>query len=350
MTLLSDSAGISKQIQKFDRVVLTIVALIFVLVILNFDQAKATLNFTLNALIGISGFLLLSVSAAAFAKATGLDQQIARVFSGNPIKAILAAAIFGAISPFCSCGVVPIIAGLLLAGVPLAPVMAFWLASPLMDPQIFFLMLPVFGVTFTLIKLVSAILIGASAGLILHGFNSHRLLQDPLLIKSMGCGSGPCGANKSLEQTPITWQFWKEVERREFFINETCSAGWFLLRWLTLAFILESLMVAYIPAEEIGRYLGGTAWWAIPSSVLLGIPAYLNGFAAIPTVGGLVDLGMAPGAAMGFMIAGGVTSIPAAMAVFALVKKPVFLVYISWGLLGSLGTAYFFQVLSTLTV
>ena len=90
MTLLSDSAGISKQIQKFDRVVLTIVALIFVLVILNFDQAKATLNFTLDALIGICGFLLLSVSAAAFAKATGLDQQIAGVFSGNPVKAILA--------------------------------------------------------------------------------------------------------------------------------------------------------------------------------------------------------------------------------------------------------------------
>jgi uncharacterized membrane protein YraQ (UPF0718 family) len=153
-----------------------------------------------------------------------------------------------------------------------------------------------------------------------------------------------------LEQTSITWQFWKEAERREFFINEAWSAGWFLLRWLTLAFILESLMITYIPAEEIGRYLGGTAWWAIPSSVLLGIPAYLNGFAAIPTVGGLVELGMAPGAAMGFMIAGGVTSIPAAMAVFALVKKPVFLVYISWGLLGSLGTAYFFQILSTLTV
>jgi uncharacterized membrane protein YraQ (UPF0718 family) len=350
MTLLSSSAVISKQIRKFDRVVLTIIALIFVLVILNYDQAKATLNFTLDALVGISGFLLLSVSAAAFAKATGLDQQIAGVFSGNPVRAILAAAIFGAISPFCSCGVVPIIAGLLLAGVPLAPVMAFWLASPLMDPQIFFLMLPVFGLAFTLTKLLSAIFIGASAGLILHGFNSHRLLQDPLLIKSVGCGSASCGANKSLEQTSITWQFWKEAERREFFINEAWSAGWFLLRWLTLAFILESLMVTYIPAEEIGRYLGGTAWWAIPSSVLLGIPAYLNGFAAIPTVGGLVELGMAPGAAMGFMIAGGVTSIPAAMAVFALVKKPVFLVYISWGLLGSLGTAYFFQILSTLTV
>ena len=174
VTLLSDSAVILKQARKFDRVVLAIIALTFVLVILNFDQAKASLNFTLDALVGISGFLLLSVSAAAFAKATGLDQQIAGVFSGNPIKAILAAAIFGAISPFCSCGVVPIIAGLLLAGVPLAPVMAFWLASPLMDPQIFFLMLPVSGVTSTLTQRVSAILSGAAAGPILHGVNSHR--------------------------------------------------------------------------------------------------------------------------------------------------------------------------------
>ena len=38
---------------------------------------------------------------------------------------IAAAALFGSLSPFCSCGVIPIVAGLLGVGVPLAPVMAF---------------------------------------------------------------------------------------------------------------------------------------------------------------------------------------------------------------------------------
>ena len=48
---------------------------------------------------------------------SGLDHQIGRAFSGNATQTILLAAAFGSLSPFCSCGVVPIIAGLLVAGV-----------------------------------------------------------------------------------------------------------------------------------------------------------------------------------------------------------------------------------------
>ena len=102
-------------------------------------------------------------------------------------------------------------------------------------------------------------------------------------------------------------------------------------------------MVAYLPAETIASNLGVSSWWAIPASVFLGIPTYLNGFAAIPTVSALVDMGMVPGAALGFMLAGGVTCIPAAVAVFALVKRPVFLFYVAWGLFTSLISAYSFQ-------
>ena len=61
--------------------------------------------------------------------------------------------------------------------------------------------------------------------------------------------------------------------------------------------------------------------------VLLGIPAYLNGLAAIPLVGGLIDMGMNPAVGLAFMVAGGVTSIPAAMAVWALVRPRVFALY-----------------------
>ncbi|CAN5270757.1 hypothetical protein BH24ACT16_BH24ACT16_01250 [soil metagenome] len=64
----------------------------------------------------------------------------------------------------------------------------------------------------------------------------------------------------------------------------------------------------------------------------MGIPTHLNGYAAIPTVGGLMELGMSEGAALAFMTAGGVTSIPAAMAVFALVHKRVFAWYLALAL------------------
>jgi len=46
---------------------------------------------------------------------------------------------------------------------------------------------------------------------------------------------------------------------------------------------------------------------------------------------------------MAFLVAGGVTSIPAAIAVFALVKKPVFALYIAFALTGSLASGLLYQ-------
>ena len=103
-------------------------------------------------------------------------------------------------------------------------------------------------------------------------------------------------------------------------------------------------MVAWVPGELVASTLGGTGWSAIPLAVLVGVPAYLNGYAAIPLVGELMELGMAPGAALAFMVAGGVTSIPAAMAVFALVRRQVFAWYLLISLSGSLTVGFLYQL------
>ena len=79
---------------------------------------------------------------------------------------------------------------------------------------------------------------------------------------------------------------------------------------------------------------------------VVGMPAYLNGYAAAGLVGGLLDQGMAPGAAMSFMLAGGVSSIPAAMAVWALVKPRVFAAYLGLALVGAMAAGLLWQVLA----
>jgi uncharacterized membrane protein YraQ (UPF0718 family) len=69
----------------------------------------------------------------------------------------------------------------------------------------------------------------------------------------------------------------------------------------------------------------------------------LNGYAALPLVGGLIEQGMAPGAGLAFLVAGGVTSLPAAIAVWALVKPRVFGLYIAISLGGALVSGLLFQ-------
>ena len=95
-------------------------------------------------------------------------------------------------------------------------------------------------------------------------------------------------------------------------------------------------MLRYVPADMIAAVLGGNGVMPILLGALVGAPAYLNGYAAVPLVDALLAQGMSNGAAMSFVIAGGVSSIPAAIAVWALVKPRVFTAYLGIAIIGAL--------------
>ena len=323
-----------------DRVIIVFVATLVLLAAVDPGQARVALGFAVGALIGIAPFLLIAVTIAALTRATGADGLIARAFSGHPARAVAVAALAGALSPFCSCGVVPVIAALLRARVPLAPVMAFWIASPVMDPEMFVLTAAGISPQFAVAKTLATIAMGLLAGWSVHLFRDHAGFASPLRVDGAGtsCASGLPGG-------PVQWRFWRIGARRRVFLAEVSSPTLFHAKWLLLAFLLESLMIAYVPAALVANLLSSGYWYEIPLAAMVGIPAYLNGYAAIPLMRGLLDMGMNPGAAMAFMTAGGVSSIPAAMAVAVLVRRPVFAAYVSLGLIGSVATAALYALL-----
>jgi uncharacterized membrane protein YraQ (UPF0718 family) len=116
-------------------------------------------------------------------------------------------------------------------------------------------------------------------------------------------------------------------------------------KWLLIAFILESLIVHYLDPAWIAALLGEDRPLAIPFATVVGIPLYTSGVAAIPIVSGLIESGMGHGAALAFLIAGPVTTIPAMTAVFALVKRRTFVIYLGAGIIGSLASGYVFQMI-----
>ena len=314
-------------------------AILLAVTLIDPAQGGASLSFALAALLHVAPFLAASVFIAAGAGATGADSLIARAFTGSPARMILFAALMGALSPFCSCGVIPLVAALLAMGVPLAAVMAFWLASPIMDPEMFVLTAGVLGLPFAVAKTVAAVALGVFGGAVVHGMARAGAFADPL---REGVGNGGCGARNVRAPKPVVWRFWAEPARLARFRAEAVKAGLFLVKWLMLAFVLESLMVAYIPDDLVVRAVGGEGLMPIVTATLVGVPAYLNGYAALPLVSGLLEKGMAPGAGMAFLVAGGVTSVPAAIAVWALVRPPVFALYIGLSLSGAflLGVAF----------
>lgn len=247
---------------------------------------------------------------------------------------IFMAALLGGLSPFCSCEVIPFIAALLAVGAPLSAVMAFWLASPLMDPAMFLITAGTLGVPFAVAKTAAAVGLGLLGGATVYLFARTPVFADPL--KPQQSKKSCCGCGPSPFQGKPVWRFWEEAPRREMFRDTVVDNALFLGKWLLLAYMVESLMLTYVPADMIASVLGGQGVWPVVLGALVGAPAYLNGYAAVPMVDALLAQGMAPGAAMSFMLAGGVSCIPAAIAVWALVKPRVFAAYLGIAMTGSL--------------
>ncbi len=177
-------------------------------------------------------------------------------------------------------------------GVPLSAVMAFWISSPLIDPSMFVLTAGVLGPDFAVAKTLAAIAIGLAGGYSTLVLSRRGVFADAL---RKGVGEDGCRGAHVRKPARVAWRLWREPARRRAFAYQFAAVSLFLGKWLALAFTLESLMLAYIPAEAVGAVLGGDSAWAVPAAVVIGVPTYLNGYAALGLVDGLTQAGMAAG-------------------------------------------------------
>lgn len=389
------SRQIVSRLSHIDFVLVALAVLFGGLYLYSPDQAFRTVRYVAGELAQIGPWLAGSVMIAAFAKASGADSLAAKAFRGHQSGMVVTASLIGALLPFCSCGVIPLVAGLLGAGVPLAPVIAFWISSPLMDPTQFFIAAGTLGAGFAVAKMISAVGMGMLAGFgtmllirvgwldapaalritpntAISGCKSKAAALTAAVPKSC-CGSisappiaeapksccgssvakavsSSCGSKATAAPT-VVWRFWADAARSQRFLTTATTTGWFLVRWLAVAYALESLMIAWLPVGAVGTWLGaGAGPLAVPLAVAIGIPIYLNSFAAIPFVSGLIGLGMSPATGMAFMLATSATGFPAMVAVWALVKPRGFALYLGFAITGAVIAGYSYSAVLALGV
>ncbi|MBS8260449.1 permease [Roseibium polysiphoniae] len=306
------------------------------------ERTVEVVSFAVRAFAGTLPYIAFAVLLIAWLKAAGAEGHISRAFEGREWQAIVMAALFGGLAPFCSCEVIPFIAGLLAVGAPLSAIMAFWLSSPLIDPPTLLITAGALGWSFAIGKAVIAVSLGLFGGVAVALAMRGGMFASPVRIGSAASGSC-CGASKTTGK-PV-WRVWKDSERTTQFWSELKANALFLAKWLALAYVLEALLVTYVPASLIAGVVGGEGLVPIVIAAFVGMPAYLNSYVAPPLLSGLIDQGMSNGAAMSFMIAGAVSSIPAMAAVWSLVRPQVFATYLGLGLFGAIASGLIFQMI-----
>jgi len=313
------------------------IALIPILVLLlDSPRIVEVLTIATTALAGTAPYIVFAVLLIAYLKATDAENLVARAFEGRENRMIVFAALFGGLAPFCSCEVIPFVAGLLAVGAPLSAVMAFWLSSPLIDPPALMITAGALGWDFAIGKTIAAVFLGLFGGFGVKLMLRSGAFSSPLkAVSTNTCSTGSCNVSAPFSGKPA-WKFWHHSKRREVFGREAKNNALFLFKWLSLAYLLEALLILYVPASLIGTIVGGEGFWSIVIGAFVGMPAYLNSYAAPPLVSGLMEQGMSYGAAMAFMVAGAISSIPAMTAVWSLVKREVFFAYLGFGVGGAI--------------
>ncbi len=366
-------------------------------------QLIAIFQFVAAQFAGTWPYLLVTIPLAVAVKLSGASRFINRALSAQPLVAIVLATAIGAFSPFCSCSVIPVVASLLIGGVPLAPVMAFWIASPSMDPEIFFLSVSTLGWELSLWRLGSTLVLSLAAGFITYflmqrGWLGANILRTdtrrarPLAARARNAwrsfggwvstqftftprpmtmaavaATSACGPTNSAcrpdsetgtstgratgSPLPVLQADAASGCGTECagsaqpafgrrLLAETWEATLMVVKFMLLAYTLEALIALYVPQELIVSTLGGDQPFSIALAALLGVPIYTSNLAAMPLIGGLLTQGMSPAAALAFLISGPTTTLPAMAAVAGLVTRRVFLLYVGFALFGALLAGY----------
>jgi len=355
------------------------------------EQILKIAGFILDSFIHIWPYLIITIPLAVIVQLSGASKLINKALNRNQWVSIILATVVGAFSPFCSCGVIPVIASLLIGGVPLAPVMSFWIASPSMDPEIFFLSTATIGWKLSVWRLAATFFISISSGIFTHiliknGWLGDKILKDNMSLSvknplnmglskisdwlkeifkkttgnvsvqltladrsknytSVNCclpveehslqsepesiiTEEPKTCSKNCQSTPDS--FYKRL------LTETWKATAMVVKFMTLAFFINAIIQFYVPQEFISNLLSGGGFFSVIIASFVGIPVYTSNITALPLVSGLLELGMNEGAALAFLISGPITTLPAMAAVWGLVSRKIFMMYVSFALIGAI--------------
>jgi uncharacterized membrane protein YraQ (UPF0718 family) len=254
--------------------------------------------------------IVLGSAVAVFGK-----EKIHGLFAGMKNKrlgilGILPASLLGIASPLCMYGTIPIAASFSKKGMREDWLAAFMMSSILLNPQLL-IYSAALGRTMLLIRLLSCIICGITAGICVHVFYRKKGFFNFSSFEKIG----------SRDTDPnILIRFLKNIGR-----NIKATGGYFFI-----GIILSVLFQRYVPADAFADLFGRQRGFGILLAATIGVPLYVCGGGTIPLLAEWLQSGMSMGAATAFMITGPATKITNLGAVKIILGIKRFILYIAY--------------------
>ena len=231
------------------------------------------------------------------------EEKIKR-FLSKPNQAIsyVLGMVLGAMTPFCSCSTIPILAGLLNSKVPFGPAVSFLIASPLMNPLMIFMLWALLGWKVAIVYFIVLAIFSILTGFV---FSKMNLAETYKGVNVKGDGFF---ANKT-------------ESRFKQALNDAWAFLYPMLPYLFIGVFIGAFIYGFVPETFITKYASGGGIISVFIASIIGIPMYIRPETMLPIAEALASKGMSLGTVVALIIGGAGASIPEVVLLSKLFKK-----------------------------
>ncbi|MBQ7721497.1 MAG: permease [Kiritimatiellae bacterium] len=240
----------------------------------------------------LGGFLLAGIISELMPA-----KWVASVMGGaRGLRGVLNAVLIGIPLPICSCGVLPLAAGLRKAGAGRGAVAGFLVATPQTGVDSILATYAMLGPAFALARPVAALATGLAGGVAADFAGGRDADPHPAEEKPKCCC---CGCHKVASVQPAERPVFVRIIRKAYLdlLGE-------IARPLAVGLAIAAAVAVFVPEDFFTTAFCGGDWIQMPLMILVGFPMYVCSIGSIPIAASLMAKGLSPGAAFVFLMVG----------------------------------------------
>ncbi|MEM3401745.1 MAG: permease [Candidatus Hadarchaeales archaeon] len=238
-------------------------------------------------------------------------EKMNKYLSSMSMRSYVLAALLASVLVVCSCAMIPVFAGIMMAGAGIGPAISFLLMAPAAN---------FIGIVFTS-ELISPVLAGARY---VSAFFGAVLIGFVVAKTPWGKAVGEKFSKISIAKAAgmVKMDFWEKSANS---LKEAYTLVRMVLPYLLLGIAAVSFIDAYLPTTVVATCFTGVL--GVFLGAIIGVPFYTPTLVEVFLVKTLINAGMAPAAALAFMLGGPMTSIPSMLGVSKVIGRKTVLTY-----------------------
>ena len=281
----------------------------------------------------MSPYLLLGFLIAGIMHSFIPNGWYAKYLSGNTLRSVINAAIFGVPLPLCSCGVIPTAMSLKREGASNGAVVSFLIATPQTGVDSIFATYSIMGLPFAIVRPVAALVTAILGGVFVN--QNEAPLSSQANAPHVEAESHAEGKSDDYHHHSHSFGEKCVAALRFGFIEMMEDIG----KWLVVGLVVAGLITVLVPDSFFAIFKDNTLM-SMLLVLCISIPMYLCATGSIPIAVALMMKGLTPGAALVLLMAGPASNAASILVINKVLGKKVLVRYLLAIIAGSIAFGY----------